>query len=824
VRRPEVAARRSRAGSRGHDGGTVTGLRVAALLALAALVVGGGSGASRLARAQAPACEQLVLRDEYVRSVNAALRAKRDRWGNRLLARRAGPTYQSVRGFLKPLLLVGRPAGRVGTRLTDSGVHYMPMGEPGGRSFADAGPAEPFALHVADGSQLVSRQANGRSATFFVGADGDERYGSCFSRLAAPRLAEGFLPVLTVSYMDAEGVRYRQEALVARDPRSGVLASFVRLEARSASSGRDSTQIRVDVSDPALAAGGRELRSDGRVVLAFSGGGTFAQDAGLRYRLDLADGEPDVLYLVRPIDPATARLRADASTFAAARSGAIAAWKRRLAEGAAIEVPEPLVMDALRNLLIQNLQLAWRYSLGNAYEAFYQPESSAAVLRLAEYGFLRDARQALESLLPWSRGRSTNWEQGEKLAAGAAYYLLSGDRAFLRRNTPTYSGYARDFSSRRAASANGLLDRQRYSGDITARVYGLHHQSRAWRGLRDMAYVWGLVGRKDLATRYQAEARAFASALRTAIARSTTRVSPHETFVPIDLLATPREKPWDPVTATRLGSYWNVVAPYAWASGIFPRESQLARKVFEYAGRRGSFLLGLVRFNYYPTRVGKVRCDGLPGLKTPGFENVYGVHRVHFLADFDRPDLLALTLYAKLAHGMARGTFVAGEGETIGPVPPGACQGQPHGEYYRSMYLPPSSANNDLFLATLRELLVHWYAREDGRLDGLQLAHATPRAWLAHGNRVAVRRLPTPFGRLGYTIDSRVDAGYLDVELSVPRRRPIGELRLRIRVPRSKRVLSARIGQATITPEGETFDLTGRTGRVHLRVFVRERP
>jgi hypothetical protein len=32
----------------------------------------------------------------------------------------------------------------------------------------------------------------------------------------------------------------------------------------------------------------------------------------------------------------------------------------------------------------------------------------------------------------------------------------------------------------------------------------------------------------------------------------------------------------------------------------------------EYAERRGSFLLGLVRFDYYPTGVGNVSCDGLP--------------------------------------------------------------------------------------------------------------------------------------------------------------------------------------------------------------------
>jgi len=338
-----------------------------------------------------------------------------------------------------------------------------------------------------------------------------------------------------------------------------------------------------------------------------------------------------------------------------------------------------------------------------------------------------------------------------------------------------------------------------------------------------MAYVWGLAGRKELATRYKREARSFAVSLRAAIARAATAVSRRETFVPVSLLSTPREAPWDPVTATRLGSYWNVVAPYAWASGILPRSGALAHEVLEYALRRGSFLLGLVRFDYYPTGVGNVRCDGLPGLKTPGVENVYGVHRAEFLADLDKPDLLALTLYAKLAHGMTRGTFIAGEGETIGPVPRGACAHEPDGEYYRSMYLPPSSANNDLFLVTLRELLVHWFASEGGRPYGLWLAHSTPRAWLAHGKRIAVRGAPTPFGALSYSIGSHIDAGYLDVEVSVPSRRPIGELRLRVRVPPSKRVGLARIGRTTLAPHGDTFNLTGRMGRLEMRVYVRDR-
>jgi hypothetical protein len=40
-----------------------------------------------------------------------------------LLRRAEGATYAGAARYLKPLLLVGRPAGTKGTRLTDSGVY-----------------------------------------------------------------------------------------------------------------------------------------------------------------------------------------------------------------------------------------------------------------------------------------------------------------------------------------------------------------------------------------------------------------------------------------------------------------------------------------------------------------------------------------------------------------------------------------------------------------------------------------------------------------------------------------------------------------------------
>ena len=72
--------------------------------------------------------------------------------------------------------------------------------------------------------------------TIRVGAVGGERYGACLGRLTMPRLRNGWLPVLQTSYVDAVGVRYRQESFAAPLGQAR-LAGFVQLvvDARGAS-------------------------------------------------------------------------------------------------------------------------------------------------------------------------------------------------------------------------------------------------------------------------------------------------------------------------------------------------------------------------------------------------------------------------------------------------------------------------------------------------------------------------------------------------------------------------------------------------------------
>ncbi len=63
--------------------------------------------------------------------------------------------------------------------------------------------------------------------------------------------------------------------------------------------------------------------------------------------------------------------------------------------------------------------------------------------------------------------------------------------------------------------------------------------------------------------------------LRRAVARSQRRLPDGSLFVPVRLLDD--EQPYDVVVEARLGSYWNLVAPYALASGLFPPAARRRR-------------------------------------------------------------------------------------------------------------------------------------------------------------------------------------------------------------------------------------------------------
>jgi hypothetical protein len=695
--------------------------------------------------------------------IDQALRAGRDLWGEALLSTSEGPTYEGVRRYLPPLLLAKAPQQ---TRLTASGVHYVAFSQPSGPQGAGSA-----ALHVADGSQILSHRADGEALTIGVGRRGGERYGSCLGRVTTPRLLDGYLPILETSYVDTLGARYRQESFATRIGAERSLSSLVRLvvDARS---------------------------SAGPVGVRFAG-------ERKTLRLAVPAGAVRTVYLARPVSGGTPRL-IGRNVWRAARATVVSYWRARLADGAALVVPEQQVMDAQRALLVQNLGLTWRYSVGNPYQQFSFPEGVDVAQVMAARGFPDVARAILLTSLTRSPTPYPNWKVGQKLVGSALYYRLTGDRSYIREVTPVLREYVARLRRQLDASDRGLLQRERYSSDIPDSVYGLHSQAVAWQGLRWMGDVWAETGNRELAATSRALAAKLGSGLRSAVRSSQTWLSDGSLFIPVRLLD--GERPYGSVTESRSGSYWNLVAPYAIASGLFAPGSAQAEGALRYLLLHGSRLLGLVRAGAYA-----LYGQGAT-YPTSGTDQVYGLNVSRFLADNDRPEQLVLSLYGQLAAGMTPGTFVAGEAASIAPLA---------GEYHRSMYLPPNGAANATFLETLRLLLVHETVDPAGRPRGLELAHATPRGWLGPGKLIAVHAAPTSFGPLSYSIRSSGDA--VRVSVDVPGRASLRSLSLRLRLPRGARLTDVLVDGRPFRrfdSRTEKLELPTRPGRMKVVVRV----
>jgi hypothetical protein len=753
----------------------------AGMTLVAAFVLAGGAADARNA-ATSRACSGGHLSGAYAASVRHVLRAGRDLWGERLLRSRSGPTYEGVAARLKPLLFAAGPRRRY---VTDSRIYYLPFGRPS--RFG----AKNVALHLADGSGVIAKRTKfGPKLTIAV-ADAHERYGSCLARLATPQLLDGYLPVLQTEYVDRRGVRYRQESFAVLLPETQSLVSFVRIAVDASATDRV-TSVRFTPSrarGASLTETGALMR-DGKVVL-FTGEGARFNGKDVVY--DVEPGTTAVVYAAWPLRPVrTKPFVLDEASYLRARDSVATFWTSRLGKGATFEVPEQRVQDAAQSLLIQNLTLGWRYSVGNRYSRLSTPEAIDAASVLGEYGFADANAAILEASFFRSLILTTNWKIGEQLLGSARYYDLVRDRKYIAAKTPKLARYVAHVRRQLVIPKSGLLRRERFSADVAATVYGLHTQAVVWQGLRAMSSVWARTGSPALAARANAVARRLGSGLRRAIHRSERRLRDGSLFIPIRLLD--GERPYKRLTASWAGSYWNLVMPYALASGIVPPRSVQATGVLRYMLKHGSRIVGLVR-------AGAFTLYGRPRVPKSGTDQVYGLNVARFLADNDKPGQLVLSLYGQLAAGMTPGTHVSGEAATIAPV---------RGEYYRRMYLPPNSGSNAAFLETLRLMLVHERRNGSGNPIGLELAFATPRAWLLPGRRIQVAEMPTSFGPVSYSLAA--SAGFVDAQLTVPRAR---RLKLRLRLPAGRHLRSVLVnGQRyrSFDPATGTIDLSGHSG------------
>ena len=737
----------------------------------------------------------------YARQVNEALRSKTDLWGEQLLALPEGPTYENIKDFLTPLKLMG-------TAVTESGVYYIPFGRPLNR-----GGFGPAALHVGDGSQIISQVSSGDKVTMLVGTSGNERYGLAETRLAQESLEEGYYPILQNQYTDVNGVAYFQESFSDYLFSTTELVSFIKLKVSKEKAAIDSVKVVFHFSDNHPLVLENTLLTSGKEVRAIvSPGAKLEENNRIVYNLDISNGDKE-LYVARLLHPsACMETEITPALYNAEKKELKEYWDGELAKGATFEIPEEGVDHALKNLLIQNLYMGYLYSIGNLYQNWYQPEGNDAARVLGEFGFVAQQKAIHEILLYRPFRRYRTWEMGELLSHAAQYYHISRDTTFITDHKTRFLDFLHDFESQMRHSENGVLTEEAFSGDIAEKMVYLHHQAVAWRGVRDMAHILKSLGDTENGNKFLSLAQQLKSRLKEGVRHSATALPDGSIFIPTELFTKEKPAPYPHITDTKYGSYWNLCFPYVATTGLL--ETDLLSGYYQYLKNYGAFLLGMVRFNYYPVEVGSYKEDGLSGYKTTGVDNVYGLNLSRFISMMDDPDRIVLSFYGKLAHGMTRNTFISGEGDTVGPFPD---------EYYRTFYLSPSSFNNTWFLLMLRLMLIAETDGENGVPEKLHLACSTPRAWLAQGKKINVTNAPTLFGNIDYRISSDIDKGTVRVSLSMPPR--IGsasEVSFRVRTPGDKKMKKVKINgksHKAFDAEKETIDLTGKTGKLEMSVY-----
>jgi hypothetical protein len=380
----------------------------------------------------------------------------------------------------------------------------------------------------------------------------------------------------------------------------------------------------------------------------------------------------------------------------------------------------------------------------------------------------------------------------------AYFYWLSRDAKTVRAYEPLWRQAVELILNSRVRET-GLLPKDNYAGDIKTQVYSLNSNANCWRGLRDVAAMLDDMGDGDEAKKLRQIAAEYRESILAAVDRSERRDT-RPPFIPIALLAD--EPAHDPLTATRTGSYYDLMCPYVIGSEIFGQGSERENWLLGYLENHGGIAMGMIRSQPHQGQF-----SGESGVNP-----LYGLRYQLALLRRDEREKALVGFYGQLAQGMTRDTFIGGEGSRF-------LHGDANG---RSFYLPPNSSSNAAWLVTLRNLLVQdWDLDEDGEPDTLRLMFAVPRRWLADGKQVRIEEAPTAFGPVSCRVDSKLSSGFAEIRITLPPR-PVKTILLRAPLPTGWQIESVEVdGEDAPLVDGNSVDLSGKTGPLTVRFMVK---
>jgi hypothetical protein len=631
-------------------------------------------------------------------------------------------------------------------------------------------------------------------------------FGSDLAALDGPRYVDGHLPIVNLSYRHhaADGDEtYGQEVFASTDPALAASgAIFARISFPAADRGLVELQLE---NGTGLLVGAKDhvvRDAAGKIIVVYDDNWEWNRArSSLMSKTKHADSAFVVLFTA-PADSSSLPWHAlGAAEYDRERKRCARTWEELLAAGMNVHVPEQVVNDAWRSLIVGTFGTIAgdqvNYSAGNQYALQYAHESGDTIRSLLLWGYHDAARRAFPPLLKYRRRNIEFYDAAFNVESVAFHYLVTRDSDFVRSSRPLWQPLL-DKLLAALEAGGGMLPREKYCSDIDTQVLSSVSNGVTWRALRDIGLTLEDVGDHDEAARLAGLAAGYRTKILAALEKATVRtVDPP--FIPV---AMGEEPVHDPITSTRQGSYWNLVIGSLLYSGVFRSDSQTASDLLRYIQTRGGLCMGM-------TRVLSARGWWVGQPEPRNIDDLYGVRYALTLLERDEPDRALVSFYGKLAQGMTRDTFIDGEATSILPVD----------RFGRQIGLPPNSTANANFLLQLRYILVQDLdGDDDGRPETLRLAFATPRRWLVDGAEIKVERAPTAFGEIAYRLRSTLTStGKVEADVMLPQRTP-RETRLRLRTPSGWRLKSAESNGAAlpVRVEDETIDLSALRGTIHI--------
>ncbi len=718
-------------------------------------------------------------------SLEEVLAARRDLWGEAAVGQPDGPSFEFFASLLPP------------PRYTNAAFRHYPFML-----------SVPRGLHktrvVSNGSGINLRadqppmwKENAVPVHFAVGKPG-EPFGGDVQRLTGPGYEAGHLPIVQMSYAAGTGI-YEQEVFAGTDAADAERgAVYVRFRPLKGSQGR--VAARVESPDALSFENGCLRDPKGRVILVADAGWKWqAQDRQCTASLEGDRMATMVVYTALPDQPAVPRL--DPGLYDRARRQCVQTWSELLDRGAKLEVPEPLVNRMWKSHIVGNFMIArkdWmNYSAGNAYDHLYEGECGDAARALMLYGFLNDGRDMVGPLLDFFRKATQYHVSGLKLQLLAHYYWLARDADYVGANRERWMKAVETILSNREKE-NGLVPRENYCGDISQQVYALNSNAQGWRGLRDLSAVLEEIGEREQARSLAETAAAYRRDILQAVEKSERRdVQPP--FIPNALFG--EEQPYPMLTDTRIGGYYDLMAPYIIGSEVLGPGSQRETWMIRYLQEHGGLCMGMVR-----TRPDRGQYAGQPGVVF-----LYSLRYALAQMRRDEREAALVTFYGGLAQAMTRETFIGGEATRFPSMDP----------LMRTIYLPPNSTNNSTSLWLLRYMLIQdWDLNDDGRPETLRLLYGAPRRWLRDGASIRFENAPTQFGGVSLQVRSHLNDGHVELDVKLPPRAP-DKVLARISLPDGWKAGSATLDGSDLPLASDgAMDLTGRSGEVRLKLAV----